>query len=240
MPTTVTSLLVTAILLLPGVVYVTIRERRTPQSNRSTFRETAAVLFAGIVFTAAALGTSALFGLIAPSVVPNIDQWFDMGFSYIKNNYWLVTLWAVCVVVVACIFAGGAAAIAFFLQHPSKFSSWWVLFERLAGNSSVHVGCELEDGAWIEGRLASFSSLDQDSPDRALIRVEPITYRSESMDEATAPGCAAVCISARRINAMFVSYLPDKYWEEVSQNSSQGVSDLPSEEGEEASPASLQ
>ncbi|MFD2355366.1 DUF6338 family protein [Nonomuraea ferruginea] len=45
MPTTLSGLLLLVVLLLPGLTYVTVWERRAPNRHVSAFRETSAVIF---------------------------------------------------------------------------------------------------------------------------------------------------------------------------------------------------
>src|SRR5260221_14391696 len=82
------------------------------------------------------------------------------------------------------------------------------MFEKWQGDRDIHVGSILEDGSLIEGKLGSFSRESDDSPNRDLILSPPIRYRPPGVDDLeTSPyEGGAVCFSAARIVAMFVSY----------------------------------
>lgn len=91
--------------------------------------------------------------------------------------------------------------------HESNASAWWTLFDKWEQKSDIHVGCILDDGSFIEGRLASFSREADDKPERDLILTEPISYRPAG-EKATVPYAAnAVCLSAAKIVTMFVTYI---------------------------------
>ena len=80
----------------------------------------------------------------------------------------------------------------------------------MATGPDIQVGCVLDDGSYVEGHLGSFSIDADDQPDRDLILSKPIGYRPPGADELSPYESNAVCFSAGRIVAMFVSYLEEK------------------------------
>jgi hypothetical protein len=77
----------------------------------------------------------------------------------------------------------------------------------VAQTENIHVGCLLDDGSYVEGELGSFSVVGDDVPDRDLVLTEPVSYRPPGADEVEPYGCSAVCLSAARIVAAFVTYV---------------------------------
>jgi len=90
--------------------------------------------------------------------------------------------------------------------HDSTVSGGWIVFEQWRNERDVQVGCVLEDGSYIYGKLASFSTTADESTDRELVLTEPISYRPTGSDETQPYPCSAVCISASRILNIFVTY----------------------------------
>jgi len=209
MPTTLTGLLLLVVILLPGITYVAIRERNTPEQRRSAFRETATVATISILANIVALGIFALVRILLPNMTPDIGEMVDDTESYVRESYASVTLWSLAVFALAVVLAALAAnTVGGNAGHPSTMSAWWMLFRRYNPEKFRHVGCFLDDGSWVEGRLASFNKSADDTPDRELILVEPIKFAFARKDRATPYPANAVCISARRIVTMFVSYMP--------------------------------
>lgn len=89
----------------------------------------------------------------------------------------------------------------------STVSGWWILFEKWKGNRDIDVGCVLDDGSYVSGRLASFNTSADDSPARDLLLWAPILYRPPGAHEHIVHETArAASISASRIVSLFVSY----------------------------------
>ncbi|MCP3805364.1 DUF6338 family protein [Allokutzneria sp. A3M-2-11 16] len=120
--------------------------------------------------------------------------------------------------------------------HPSSVSSWWTLFELWDPTALRHVGCVLDDGSYIAGHLSSWNTLGEDSPDRDLILTAPLTYRPAGTAEDRSYPASAVCISARRIVTMFVTYLDpatsaavEKATEAVEEKAEQASAAVPAQ-----------
>ncbi|MFJ9243820.1 DUF6338 family protein [Streptomyces sp. NPDC101776] len=228
MPTTVTGLLLLVVLLLPGLAYAVVRERQGTERGVSSFRETGAVVFASIISEIVVLGFFAMVRSLWPRATPDIGRLIREGSTYARAHYASLALWSVALLLLATALAGLAACapalaarvrrprwLAAWIagrapgwRHPSTTSAWWVMFERWYPGENAHVGCVLEDGSYVEGRQASFNINADDSPDRDLILIEPLRYRPPGAAAAAPYPAGAVCISARRIVAMFVSYPP--------------------------------
>lgn len=225
MPTTLTGLVLFVVLLLPGFAYVTGKERHTTGQRLSPFRETAAVVAASVSFELIVLVLFAVIRTLLPSHTPDVGALIRDGSGYLRGHgrhvghYGQVAIWAAGMLALAAALAYGATLPAMRklankltgpYPHQSAVSAWWLLFDSWQEDRDIRVGCVLDDGSYVEGNLGSFSIVADDQPDRDLILSKPIGYRPPGADELSPYESAAVCFSAARIVAMFVSYLEEK------------------------------
>lgn len=208
MPTTVTGLVLLIVLLLPGLTFVIIRERRGSERRPTPFRETGAVVFCSVLTELATLVLFALARGLMPGLTPDVGRLVREGLDYARVHYAQLGWWAVGLLLFACVLAATAAVLTADKPHASAMSAWWVMFHSWFPGENPLVGCILEDGSYIEGRQASFNVSSEDSPDRDLVLVEPLKYRPPGATEAHTVPWGAACVSARRIVTMFVSYPP--------------------------------
>lgn len=229
MPTTFTGLLLFVVLLLPGFAYLVGKERVGTERRLSPFRETVSIVAASVI--------SEMFVALVPGIVL---LWLGV-FDRPSDHYRLLVTCGVVVVVIATALAylwsvpdvrDAVAAIPGKISeaepswlklrwldrfvdtqypHPSTVSSWWMLFERFREDSTVQVGCLLDDGSYVSGELSSFNPSADEVPDRELVLARgdgvPLLYRPSPHSPAQNFPAGAVCVSARHIVAMFVSYL---------------------------------
>lgn len=213
MPTTLTGLLLFVVLLMPGMAYVAIRERDTPEQRRSVFRETALMASVSIVADAAAIAMFALVRVLWPGGTPDAGRLVRDASGYLREEYVLVAVWSAGVLALAVALAAGAAWLVRRRRpHPSTMSSWWILFEKWRRDTDVRdvqVGCVLGDGSYIQGWLGSFSTSADDAPDRDIILTGPgIKMRPLGAGDYETLDFGAVCVSARNIVTMFIAYRP--------------------------------
>ena len=92
---------------------------------------------------------------------------------------------------------------------PSTQSGWWIAFRPgLDAGYQVHVGCTLDDGSYVSGRLRSYSQVAEDTPDRDLVLRAPIMVRPRGAAEAReVPNVTWMTLSARHIVTMAVTYV---------------------------------
>ncbi|MFC9507194.1 DUF6338 family protein [Streptomyces sp. NPDC057002] len=214
MPTTLSGLLLFIVLLLPGLAYATIRERRSAERRLSTFRETGSVVFASVISELFVLGIFAIARASWPEKTPDVGRLIREGADYAQDHYASLILWAISLLVLATLLASFVAWRAPSVPHESIMSAWWLIFERFHKDSDRYVGCVLEDGSFIQGRLASYNKSSDDSPDRDIVLVGPLQYRPAGSTDAVEYPTGAVCLSARKMMAMFVSYLDPDLGEE--------------------------
>ncbi|MFJ6000185.1 DUF6338 family protein [Streptomyces sp. NPDC092370] len=206
MPTTLTGFALVIVMLLPGFSFIVARERAGTDRRPTPFRESSAVVFASVV---AELVTLVMFALIRglwPGATPDVGRVVREQHNYVSTHYAELGWWAGALLIVACLIAATGGVILGRRPHASAMSAWWVMFDRWFPGENPIVGCILEDGSYIEGRQASYNVGSDDLPDRDLILVEPIKYRAPGGTEARLYPASGVCISARRIMSMFVTY----------------------------------
>jgi Family of unknown function (DUF6338) len=235
MPSTLTGLLLFLVLLLPGFAYAVGKERNGVSAGLTPFRETAAVVAASVTSEIVVLAMFGIIRAIRPSITPDVGALVRDGGRYLRGtqdssgHYAQVAIWASGMLAGAVLLAYLASLPAIRSRagkalgpypHDSTVSGWWILFEKWEAGRDITVGCILEDGSFVEGAVGSISRVPDDSPDRDLILTQPIRYRPPGADGPEAPAyeCGAVCISASRIVAMFISYTdPDQAGNEPEQ-----------------------
>lgn len=210
MPTTLTGLLLFLALLLPGFVYTAIVRRNRPEYRPSALHEIAAVALASVLSELVVLGGFAVVNAVRPSWTPDVRAFIAQPSAYVAEHYLTVFSWAAGLLFAAGLLAAGAAAAVQKLPvHRSLVSSWWTLFKDWYPDTIRTVQCELDNGSYVEGVLADWNSQAEDSPDRDLILVGPIRYRPAGSVDYQPHPASAVCVAARNIRAMFVTYSDD-------------------------------
>jgi Family of unknown function (DUF6338) len=222
-PSGLTGVLTFVVLLWPGFVYNSIRARHRPERQLTALQETIAIVTASL--TAVAI-TGMVFGLIRviwPGRTPDVRSLLFQPHAYLQAHY-VTTAWWGGAFIVAAVF--GAAGVAFAqgsrrfgrirlfrllapLPDPSSMSAWWIAFSgRDLSKEEIHVGCTMDDGSFISGRLYSYSQLGADSADRDLVLRAPLSVRAVGSPEAAPIERAALMtVSARNIISMMVTYV---------------------------------
>jgi Family of unknown function (DUF6338) len=218
MPTTLTGLILFVVLLLPGIAYVVGRERHTSVQQFSAFRETAVVVAASVSFELIVLVVFAVIRTVWPGLTPDVGALVRNSNAYLRGegghagHYGQVAVWAVVLLGLAIVLAYTATFRRIRKRfgkypHESTTSAWWILFDTWLEGRDVHVGCNLDDGSYVEGKVGSFSRDSEETSERDLILSQPILYRSPGSPDAVSYEASAVCISAGKIVTMFVTYI---------------------------------
>ncbi len=221
MPTTFTGLLLFVVVLLPGFAYLVGKERHGTERRLSPFRETVAIVAASVTSELVVLVIFAVIRTLRPSITPDVGALLRQGAIYLRGNqshhghYQLFAAWGVGLLALAMAIAYGATIprvrrIGEWLTgpypHESTVSAWWMLFERWRSARNTEVTCILDDGSSVRGQFGSFNISADDSPDRDLILSKPIYYSPPGEEDEVPYPVWAVCIAARRIVTMFVTY----------------------------------
>lgn len=222
-PSDLTGLLLFVILLLPGFAYNSVRARRRPDRRLTSLQETVVIVTASL---AALIVTGVLFAIIRalfPTVTPDVRAALFSTHAYLQAHYTRAAWWAVALLAAAILGAMGVAEAQEsqwlsrrrYLQwlaappDPSTQSGWWIAFRPgLNAGHDVHVGCTLDDGSYVSGRLRSYSQVAEDTADRDLVLRAPIKVRPRGAAEASElANVTWMTISARHIVTMAVTYV---------------------------------
>jgi hypothetical protein len=176
------------------------------------FGETVLLGLTSFLCDAAALFVFGVLRVTIPDHTPDVGRLVRDGRTYFDAHYASVAWWALGLLTLAC-------AFGFVLgRWPPRFapifadditftSAWWDLFEQYP-DSTVYVGCELNDGSYLGGELFTYNSDEDETGDRELALSSPITYRAAGDDPVELEDVGAVSVSARQIKFLTVSYLP--------------------------------
>lgn len=217
MPTTLSSLLIFVVLLLPGFAYLVGKERHGTERHTSPFRETVAVVAASVTTEVVILAGLAILRWGLPSSwTPDVGALIRSGHRYATVHYHMLAAWGFSLLALAVLIAYFATVRgvrkrvpgARDYPHASTVSAWWLLFEKWPSERDVQVTCTLDDGSAIRGLFQSFNTSADDSPDRDLILKRPIKIRQPGESQMHDFNARYACLSARRVVTMFVSYPP--------------------------------
>jgi hypothetical protein len=209
MPTTITGAMLLILLAMPGIAYTAIRQLHIPLRDRSAFHEIASVAVASLVADIVAVFITWWIASCNPTWSLNTgeliaDPQLYLSFHYVKFGFWFVGFLAI---------ATGLSLIAGLLAnwkvpiHSSTMSSWHVLLRKWKRKGPIHVGIELDDGSWVEGTLRASNTSAYDTADRDLILVQPLKTSRNRRTRPKPCSSGAICVSARRIRVMHVTYL---------------------------------
>lgn len=216
MPTTLSSLLIFVVLLLPGFAYLVGKERHGTERHTSPFRETVAVVAASVTSEVTVLAAFAILRWVRPSLTPDIGGLIQHGGTYAAAHYRSLAAWGFGMLGIAVLGAYVATMpgvrerlplprAARDYPHESTVSGWWLLFEKWRYERDVEVCCILNDGSAVRGKFGSFNASADDSPDRELLLHAPIRYRAVGKQMTDYPAGAA-SVAARNIAIVFTFY----------------------------------
>src|SRR4051794_8325452 len=196
-PSNLLGLLLFVLLLWPGFAYSSIRARRLPERQVSALRETVSIVVISLTALAVVLALFGLVGLVSPGRMPSVELLIFAPEPYLRTHYVSVAWWGVGMLAVAVV---GSALVAAFLTSsrfarvrlvgqlaapdPSTMSAWWAAFSaRNEDEVEIHVGCTIDDGSYVVGKLYSYSQLAADTADRELLLTAPLRVRSKGQED---------------------------------------------------------
>lgn len=220
MPTTFVGLVLFVVFLVPGYVYSIERRSRLPSRPLSSLSETVGLVFVSVVTNAvAALVFGALRALLSRHT-PDVGRWIRTGSAYAEPRIAYLAAWCGALLLLSC-------ALAFLIgltsgrKGPSRLlnpvildvSTWYHVFEHPAPASEgrrtyAYVGCTLDDGSYVGGRLSWYSTEVVESADRELALSEPIEVRDPdgvTIDEEA----SVVIVSARSLRRLSVTWVEE-------------------------------
>ncbi|GHF40411.1 hypothetical protein FHX82_004822 [Amycolatopsis bartoniae] len=206
MPTTLLGLVLFLVLLVPGFAYTLRRERMVSSRPVSAFRETVELAFVSVAADAMVLLLFGLVRLIVPRWTPDVRQLIRDPGHYVPDHLTSLTLWGGALLLIAAALAFAAAGVRRGREHEAHVSGWTRLFSEHPG-ARIYVGCLLEDGTYVTGRLRTYSRSAEDGQDRDLTLTGPISYRAPGESSlAVLPDVGAAAVSARRLSLLTVTY----------------------------------
>lgn len=226
MPTTAVGFLLTIVFALPGYVYHRISLRRRPERVDTAVQELLSIVFVGVAIDFGTVALLALGAGVLPLRTPNLSRLIVDPGGYSAAHLSLVAGWGVAFLVTTI-----GLAVLLALEPWARFlpvtwrrwrsdrarrvgeqqSSWWLLFHEHP-NATIHVGCALDDGSYVSGRLHNYSKAANENGDRELALSGEIFYRPpDDPKGGVLPAVNAVSISARRLVLLTVTYvMPDQ------------------------------
>jgi hypothetical protein len=165
-----------------------------------------------VVALGIALGLFAVVHLLLPAHTPDVGRLVRTSSDYARQEYAYLSLWAIGVLLSACLIAFIAAKppallACLSLRDPQAIehvSAWWRLFEA---NPDTHkrVICRLDDGTIVEGGLWLYNAEPEETGDRELTLGGQLAIRHpDGQVQRTSYG--GISISARRIVYLYVDY----------------------------------
>lgn len=225
MPTTLLGLLLFVALLAPGLAHTVRAQVNRPVVKASPLREAGRL---ALISLASDLVALALFGLLRiwqPDHTPDAGRLVRDPGPYFEAHYPYLIAWGTGLLALACLVALLGAALQ--ASRPVRWlknapalrwalaaeggaaqePAWWRLFADRP--ERIHVGCQLEDGTWISGDLSSFSAESDETENRELVLAGELSIRPAEDYDTTPYDASAIVISARRIQYLAVTYVPD-------------------------------
>lgn len=206
-PTTFDGLAVLIVALLPGFVFVSLRDRQGPSRTRSAFRETSVVLAVSVTSYIAPVIGVAIVAWSSADVRRHLEAFLRNPDAFRQHHALPVFTVVVGAIALAAAVAG-IAALAWRQsnRHDPMASAWWNVFSanEKGDNAVRRVSVHLTDGSLIIGNLKSFSREVTEHGDRELVLQAPMWMQPEKEDDLFEMQAAATLISARSIKFMSV------------------------------------
>lgn len=217
MPTDPFSAIVYVFLLIPGLLYVSLRENHLSTRKQSAFRETATVIFASALSLLSSFLLLMLISLFAGSTrlwLANIIASPDAVRAERPIEFFLLLLMLLIIATVFAYLASHPAAHQLIerlrISHgrvQKTLSGWNRAFKAMPGHL-VMVSVQFTNGDWIQGPLASYNPSADETMDRSLTLYGEILFRSKNSAEASPlDGKQMVVIHASEIQYLAVTYV---------------------------------
>lgn len=160
LPDTLAALLAFLCLVVPGLLFELLRERRRPAVEETAFREASRVALTSALFSGTALLVFGLVRAAAPSLTVDPGRWLREGGGYAADNLARVTASVFGVVLLACTLA---LFVDWLLRRPAPGqiqpgSIWYALFRlHRPPHTHVRLHMRLNDGSQVVGYLGDYT-----------------------------------------------------------------------------------
>lgn len=210
-PTSLSGLFLFLIALLPGFIFLVLREQHRPSRKLSPLRETATVLLVSILSYVPALIAVVVVAFLWPSFNAELGAAFSRPDQYRELHAYRLGGTVAAVV----FFGSGVAALCGWRLVSSKkvdpgASAWWQTLSADGDNAPTatrRVTVFLKDGGSLVGNLKSFSRDAEEHADRDLVLQSPLLYQGPASKEYSELDGAAIVVSAREVQFFEVLFI---------------------------------
>lgn len=232
MPSSLSGLLLFVALLAPGFVYHARRDSIRPSAGTTVLRETGTVVMTSLVFNVLAFG---LFFVVHRvfNVGPAMQGLVDDAGGYARREWRSVAGWGVALLAFSCGAAAEVAKPASWVRTQVQrsasrlplvarslkvtevpvvepASAWQKVFVvDKVKDAWPHVGVELTDGTWVQGRHVSHNPEVEEHPARAIVLGPPLLLRRPGEPDLVDLGSQRLVLAPDQIRFLSVSYIPD-------------------------------
>jgi hypothetical protein len=228
LPTSWLSLAFFAVLVVPGLLFDLLLDRRRVGPRETTFREISRVVLASGIFSTVGLGVLAgVARLTSGDWVPDVTQLLgDDANAYIARHIGTITL-SLAIMCTSSALAAGLSAWWVSRKNPSRLdavSSWTSTFRPIrkvgwnrARQESPYVRVRLSNGTVYKGHVAGFTA-DLELADRELVLGPPISIKRALRTgeegpirfQPVGPDWQRLILKADDIESIFVRYEQDQ------------------------------
>jgi hypothetical protein len=210
-PTTITGIVILLLLILPGFVFVSLRERHQPTRKLSVLRETSVVLAATLTAYLLPLSVIVILALSWPSFRSELASGMSNPSSFEAEHPFHAAMFVAGWIVLGAAMAWllGSRRLGRLVTSQGG-SAWWRMFEPAGLDRTtieVEVTATLTDGSTITGRLYSWSRDGEDTPDREIVLQQPLWIQPAGNTKVSELGATAMSIAARNIRTVAVRYI---------------------------------
>jgi hypothetical protein len=207
-PTSLTGLFLFLVALLPGFIFLVLREQHRPSRKLSPLRETATVLLVSILSYVPVLVAMVILAFLWPS----FNAGLGAAFSDLEQYQALHAYRLAGSVAASVVLASGIAALCGWKLVSNKkvdpgASAWWQILSADGNNAPTatrRVTVFLKDGGLLVGNLKSFSRDAEEHADRDLVLQGPLLYQGPLSTKLSELDGAAVVVSAREVQFLEV------------------------------------
>lgn len=205
-PSSFVGLVLFALVLAPGWIWVRVGEKRKVRPHRSQLFEAAELVTQGVVFTSASALAVGILGA-ASGALPDLADLVAPGSTYVQDEPYRVVGAVAGVLLLSLVTAYAAARYAHRGSEPSlspASSVWLDVFAEGGKDRPIWVSAELTDGRVIEGFLSSYST-EGDTGERDVALQVPMIREVDS-SERVRVDADRVVLNGTQIAAMWVRY----------------------------------
>lgn len=229
------AVLLFLLLILPGLVFTMLAERRRASPSLSTFREISNVIVWSTSFTGASLLTAVIIHVVAePDWLPDLDLFAQDPSRYASQNYF-VTFGSLLGIVGFATTLSGIPHLLFLYRNRmglGRFirseSAWQQVFvtEKPTECDRIYVRVKLDTGTTYTGTLISHSP-DFENADREIVLGHPglavkPAHDGAQLSELPSGRWKRVVLHSSAIKSITVGYLRDTDESEGSNGAASG------------------